>query len=134
MKTLQMWKDAKIPLNKFLQIGDEVSYDIVAEQRDCIPPRTNDPRMMQTGESCDHVRGRPTYTTFVTREKDGFITWVYVGECHAGNDVAAVEFMDLEREGYHHLMMAQKAFADGGNAEHLEAVTELIQKIRLQKL
>lgn len=134
MKTLAMWHESKKTLNKFLEIGDEVDFALVAEQRDCVPPRTNTRTMVQTGEPNDNVRGRSTYTTFVLETKDGYLAWIYKGECHAGNDVHAEEFFDLEREGYHHLVLAQKAFAEGCNEKHFQAVTALMEKIRHQKL
>lgn len=64
------------------QIGQPVAEQIVREMRNCVPPLTNMPDLMQTGEIYDHdsKTGKPLYTTFKRTEKG----WIYCGNCMAG--------------------------------------------------
>lgn len=78
MKTLKQWHDSKMHFDKFAQIGDVVSEDIVDYFLNVLPPRTNRRDCVQCGEPVDTVNGRDTYVTFICTSGQ----WTYEGDQH----------------------------------------------------
>ena len=80
MKTLKGWREAKVDLGHYLQVGDEVDDGIYEEMLNCMPPRTHKIDFMQVGEPSNHINGRATYCTFVRPDRH----WIYKGDCFGG--------------------------------------------------
>lgn len=70
-------------------VGQFVTPDIVSQMRDCVPPVTNLPWMMQCGEPYSHdmVTGAALYSTFI-RKNDH---WMFVGH-HPAFDTKTRKF------------------------------------------
>ena len=80
MKTLKEWDDSHLNLDQFLMIGDVVDEEIADYFLGVLPPACMSGVIIQIGEPCSHVDGRPTYAT-IKRTPEG---WVYCGRCYQG--------------------------------------------------
>ena len=77
MKTMKQWKESKLSLEKFLQIGDKVDEELRLYFIEVLPPAswTND--CIQIGEPYDcNANGQDTYLTLHFKSNG----WVYVGD------------------------------------------------------
>ena len=78
MKTKAGWDESRLNLDKYLQIGDEVDEEMADYFLGVLPPAYYSSSIIQIGEPCSHVNGRPTYSTI--EKIDG--KWRYRGHCH----------------------------------------------------
>jgi len=77
MKTMEQWKESKLNLEKFLQVGDEVDETIKSYFINVLPPKTATYNCIQIGEPYDiNEKGQDTYFT-LQRESNG---WIFVGD------------------------------------------------------
>ena len=65
MKTMEQWRNSRKSFEDFVNIGDEVSKDIVEYFLSIVPPRTHRVDCVQCGEPIGCRNGREIYMTFV---------------------------------------------------------------------
>lgn len=82
MKTMDGWHESKVNLDKYVQIGDEVSQDMADYFLTVLPPATYRANLIQIGEPYSHVQNRATFSTIY--KPLGASTWLYAGHCHRG--------------------------------------------------
>lgn len=84
MKTYAEWADSRLPLDKFLSVGDVVDEQIVNYFVDVMPPAYMSSWLIQIGEPNAHVDGKATFATISKSSPEG---WVFKGNCFHGSNV-----------------------------------------------
>lgn len=87
MKTMAGWHEAKVDLDRYLEIGDAVDEEMADYFIGVLPPATWRADLIQIGEPYSHVAGRATFSTLY--KPLGAQAWLYAGHCHRGEWVAA---------------------------------------------
>lgn len=76
IKTMAQWREAKVCLTTFLQVGDFVDDAIYDAMLGAVPPVTNRRDCMQMGEPYSSTAtGQPTFITFTNSGE----YWQYAG-------------------------------------------------------
>lgn len=82
MKTMSGWHEAKVDLDRYLEIGDAVDEEMADYFIGVLPPATYRADLIQIGEPYSHVAGRATFSTLY--KPLGAQAWLYAGHCHRG--------------------------------------------------
>jgi len=77
-KTRAGWRESRLDLDRYLQVGDLVDEEMYDYFLNVLPPACYGDRLVQIGEPHDHVNGRATFAT-LKKTADG---WVYCGHCY----------------------------------------------------
>jgi hypothetical protein len=88
IKTLAGWHEAKVDLDRYLQIGDAVDEEMMDYFLGVLPPATFRANLIQIGEPYSHVNGRATFSTIY--KPLGAPNWLYAGHCHRGEWTEAI--------------------------------------------
>lgn len=88
IKTLETWRESGLrKFEDYVRPGDVVSGDLVDYFRNCLTPASDRPGYMQMGEPYDRAYDTKTKhmrATYMTFEKQGRKSWVYLGNCFMG--------------------------------------------------
>ncbi len=85
MKSYAQWAESRLPLDKFLSVGDVVDEAMVNYFVAVMPPAYMSPHLIQIGEPNSHVDGKATFATISKSSPEG---WVYKGNCFRGSDMS----------------------------------------------
>lgn len=77
MKTFKEWDGY---IEDYLEINDEVDFELVQHFANILPPTTYSTHLIQGGSVDDYVNGKATYITFEKVDNK----WYYRGACHRG--------------------------------------------------